>query len=89
MKNLLCTIWLVWKAILFRMKLLIICLMLIVGCSQNNINKVISKPESRIIDYRDRWKALAPFIKIHFDTDKSVEWIAADLSLAAYNLGIE
>ena len=39
---------------------------------------------------RDKWMALAFFVRGHFDTgDKTLEVIAADLSLAAYYAGIE
>jgi len=37
-----------------------------------------------------KWKALAPLVKKHFDTgDKTVQEIAADLSLAAYKKSLK
>lgn len=37
------------------------------------------------IDSRDRWEAIAVFVKNHFDVgNKSISEIAADLSLAYY-----
>jgi len=63
-----------------RYILLIICFGgLVSGCS----------PKPVKIDPNARWKALAPFVKRQFKTEKSVEEIAADLSLAAYNLGLK
>ena len=64
--------------------LIIICL---AGCRSTAVQ---TQPAPESTDYNSRWKALAPHIKKHFDTgDKTVEEIAADLSLAAYKLGIE
>ena len=66
-------------------------LVLISGCSsfgpisrmKHNIYRHTTEPKP--IDNREKWKALAPFVKNHFDTgNKTLEEIAADLSLAEY-----
>ena len=52
------------------------------GCSWFADKRVVVKPEP--VDNRDRWKALAPFIKKHFKTDMTVEEIAAELAYQEY-----
>lgn len=36
------------------------------------------------IDNRERWKAIAPYIKEHFKTDMTIEEIAAELAYQEY-----
>jgi len=36
------------------------------------------------IDNREKWKALAPFVKKHFKTDMTTKEIAAELSYQEY-----
>jgi len=75
----------------------IICLTLIVnlgGCSSVDNNRVIAKPKlnQKLERFRSwaKWMFLASFVKKHFDTgDKTLEEIAADLSLAEYNLELK
>ena len=44
-----------------------------------------TKPKSPPITNNQKWKALAPFVKKHFDTgNKTNKEIAADLALAHY-----
>lgn len=63
-------------------KILIILLLLLSGCSGNK--RVVTK---RPIDNRIKWMMLAPLIKKHFNlVDTSVEEIAADLTLAEYEM---
>ena len=57
------------------------------GCSWFADNRIVEKPEP--VDNRDRWKALAPFVKKHFKTDMTVEEIAAELALQEYLLNKE
>jgi len=54
------------------------------GCNWFEDKRVVVKPEP--IDIRDRWKALAPFIKRHFKTDMTVKEIAAELAYQEYLL---
>jgi len=72
-----------------KVLIVICCLVLVGGRSNPNNRRNIIKPEPTKIEYSARWKALAIFVKQHFETDKSINWIAADLSRAAYDLGIE
>ncbi len=47
--------------------------------------KVAPKPvETKPVDNRLKWIALAPLIKRHFQTDMGVKEIAAELSYQAY-----
>jgi len=57
-------------------------LALVAGCAWFADKRVIVKPEP--VDNRDKWKALAPFIKNHFQTDMTVEEIAAELAYQEY-----
>ena len=52
------------------------------GCSWFADNRVVVKPE--LVDNRDKWKALAPFVKKHFTTDMTVDEIAAELYYQEY-----
>lgn len=63
---------------------LIIC---ILSCSCLSKKQKPSLPQIyRAKDNRALWLTIAPFVKNHFKTDKSIEWIAADLALAEYLL---
>ena len=67
-----------------------LCLFFIIaisGCVWFADNRVVEKPEP--VDNRDRWKALAPFIKNHFQTDMTLKEIAAELAYQEYLLSIE
>jgi len=64
-------------------KILIILLLLLVGCASPGNKRVDIK---RPIDNRAKWKVLAPLVKKYFKTDMPVEWIAAELNLAEYEL---
>ena len=77
----------VWVITILLALLLALSMLFIGGCSEPLKERDTIKPE--VIDYRARWMALAIFAKQHFETDKSIKWIAADLSLAAYRMGIE
>ncbi len=70
-------------------KILIIILisLLLTGCSFED-KRVVVKPEP--VDNIDRWLALAPYIKEHFDTgDKTLDEIAIMLAWAEYKLSLE
>ena len=67
-------------------KILIILLLLLSGCFQDN--RVVIKPEP--VDNMDRWLMLAPYVKKHFDTgDKTLDEIAIMLAWAEYELSLE
>lgn len=59
-------------------------LMLLEGCSWFEDKRIVIEPEP--IDIKERWRALAYFVKQHFETDKTVEEIAFMLYYAAYKL---
>lgn len=65
-----------------RRMLLIPFLLLLSGCSLFSDKRIVVK--SKPIDNRNRWKALAPFVKNHFKTDMTVKEIAAELAYAEY-----
>ena len=61
--------------------------LLLTGCSFED-KRVVVKPEP--VDNRDRWLALAPYIKEHFDTgDKTIDEIAFELAYAEYKMSLE
>jgi len=62
-----------------------LCLILILflsGCAWFEDKRIVIKPEP--VDIRDRWKILARFVKQRYPTEMTVEEIAFELSLAAY-----
>ena len=62
-------------------------ILLISGCSWFADKRIVVKPPP--VDSRDRWKALAPFVKNHFKTDMTINEIAAELAYAEYLLNKE
>jgi len=68
-------------------KILTICLIFIGGCTWFADKRVVIPPEQlRPVSNNERWKALAPFIKKRFQTDMTVEEIAAELAYQEYLL---
>jgi len=59
-------------------------ILVLAGCNIFADKRVVVKPEP--VDTRDRWKVLAPFIKEYFETDMTVEEIAAELAYQEYIL---
>ena len=75
-----------------RKLIIIISLLLISGCFdmsflfRQQAIQTKPKPQPSEKQLKQRWMALAPHIKEHFDTgDKTTKEIAADLALAHYN----
>jgi len=64
-------------------KILTICLFVVCGCA-NQYERAVIKPSP--VRNEERWKALAPFIKKRFQTDMTVEEIAAELAYQEYLL---
>ena len=48
---------------------------------------IVKKPVTKPDDNREKWRALAPFVKKHFKTDMTVKEIAAELSYQEYLKG--
>ena len=69
-----------------KILLLIMLCVILTGCSWCADKRVVVKPEP--VDIRDRWKALAPFVKNYFETDMSVaeiaRWLEAEYARQEY-----
>jgi len=73
-----------------KKKLIVSLLLVLSGCSWFSDNRIVVKPTRRIdtSSYEFR-RVLAIFIKYRFETQKSIEWIMADLALAEYELSLK
>lgn len=72
-----------FQGVLLISYLFLIILIFCSNCSCSADKRIVIKSKSA--DNRDRWKALAPFVKNHFDTgNKTLEEISTDLYLAEY-----
>ena len=68
-------------------KIILICLISISGCSWFADKRVVVPPEPlKPVSNKQRWLMLAPFIKKRFQTDMTVEEIAAELLYQEYLL---